>query len=212
MLLENFSGKSVQSVKSADYAESLSNLIRSVGRSYRACNIIDLFNFGVYSPQVAGGHGACNVQGMRKTQAEHLRDRLAGGVKGHRPPGRPAKASYSPLGEALSLEAGALAREYQSALACHLDAFKAKRLADQRLTTAVRRLAGARRACLFAGLDIASLENDKEKSDHTCSVVSRDQPKSPQEKEPCGTCDGKTFFPGMSWTCPTCQRHYNVPL
>jgi len=95
---------------------------------------------------------------MRKSEAEHLRDRLAaeGGV--HRPPGRPAKASYNPLGASSSLQAGVLAREYQNALACHLDAARAKVLSDTRLAKAKRRLDGARKALVAAGIEPDTLQ------------------------------------------------------
>lgn len=122
-------------------------------------------------PPIDTGHGACNVQGMGKSQADRFLERQAKQLAPHRPPGRPRAAPYSPLGESLSVEAGALAREYQNALACHQDAAKAYRIAGTRLGNATRRLAGARKACTEAGIDVASLQQpekiEQKQNDHT---------------------------------------------
>jgi hypothetical protein len=61
------------------------------------------------------------------------------------------------------VEAGALAREYQNALECHRDALAAKSLAESRFIRAERRLAGARKALVRAGIDVESLEKTEEK-------------------------------------------------
>lgn len=105
---------------------------------------------------------------MRKSEAEHFRDRQAANAAGHRAPGRPRRDVYSPLGESSTLAAGVLAREYLNALACQLDAAKAKALADTRLARANRRFAGARKALVAAGIEPETLqapENNTEKSE-----------------------------------------------
>jgi hypothetical protein len=128
----------------------------------------------------------------------------------HKRPGRPPV--YRPIGE-LDTKTAVIVREYELALACYNDAVKSKTLAIRREGAALRRMHGARRACVQAGIDIASL-TQPEPPEITPQKISPIRSMTPVgiHKAACPTCDGKTFYPGMSWTCPTCTRLYNCPM
>jgi hypothetical protein len=96
-----------------------------------------------------------NAAGPNVTQG---RGRFEGESPTHRRPGRPP--AYRPVGD-LSVQTAVIVREYELALACYTDAVKSKALAIRREGVARRRLAGARRACVQAGVDVASLEESK---------------------------------------------------
>jgi hypothetical protein len=114
---------------------------------------------------------------------------------------------------------------FQRAVVCHQDAGRGLSRAVQTERRAATRVRQAKRSLLELGGDPKEAESllkriglykppviVKEKKERVTGLLTTVcQDKAVPMPPKCGTCDGQTFYPGMSWTCPACKSHYNVP-